>query len=152
MIVAQPRDLLFAWLSVRTHIGATDDFRAIGWVSDGLHLRAVVGYNGFAGRAAQMHFATDDPAAITRRFVRAAFEYPFVQLGLEYLLAPVNSTNQKILTFTRKIGFREVHRLPGCHEDGGDLILLQMNRSECRWIKQHDEPSTMARSEAKRGG
>lgn len=150
MIVAQPRELLFAWLSVRTNLKAAEDFRAIGWVSDGLQLQAVVGYNGFVGRACQMHFATDDPAAITRRFVRAAFEYPFLQIGLEYLLAPVNSANQKILTFTRKIGFQEVHRLPGCHEDGGDLILLQMNRSDCRWIKQHGH-STMARSEAKRG-
>lgn len=150
MIVTQPRELLFAWLSQRTHICASEDFRAIGLV-DGLHLRAVVGYNCFVGRAVSMHFACDDPAAITRRFMNAAFEYPFKQLGLEYVLAPVNSTNQKILTFTRKTGFVEAMRLPDGHVDGGDLILLKMNKSDCKWIK-HDEPSTMARGEAMRGG
>lgn len=151
MIVTQPRDLLFAWLSVRAELTATEDFRAIGWVAGGLRLTHVVGYNTFIGRTATMHFAADDPAAITRRFMRAAFEYPFKQLGLEYVLAPVNSTNQKILTFTRKAGFQEAARFPGCHMDGGDLILLKMHRSDCKWIA-HDESSTMARGEAVRGG
>lgn len=151
MIVSQPRELLFAWLAVRAGIKPDPDFRGLGWVDpSSLQLRAVVGYNAFVGKTAQMHFATDDPAAITRRFVQAAFEYPFVQCDLKYLLAPVNSTNEKILRFTAKIGFREVHRIPGGHLDGGDIVLLQLSRQECRWIKH--EHLANSGSTAQRGG
>lgn len=147
MIVGGPRELLFAWLAVRAKLKPDPDFRAIGWVDpSNLQLRAVVGYNAFVGKSAQMHFATDDPAAITRRFVQAAFEFPFQQCGLDYLLAPVNSTNEKILRFTAKIGFKEIHRMPQGHLDGGDIVLLQMRRQECRWIKHG--LSTVATGEA----
>jgi hypothetical protein len=38
------------------------------------------------------------------------------------------------------LGFRELYRLPGMHDDGADLVLLGMTKSECRYINQAVKP------------
>jgi len=132
------KTLLFAWLHARTLIDPSMDFRAIGYVNHALQLIGVVGYNMFIGRTATIHFATDDSAAITRGFVRETFRKPFEEWGLEHLLGVVNSHNVKALRFDLHLGFREVHRIPGGHEDGGDLVVLQMDKVGCPWLKGSD--------------
>jgi RimJ/RimL family protein N-acetyltransferase len=134
VIVASPRELLWSFLSTRVEIPWSEDFRAIGKVKSDC-LLAVVGYNGFTGRTCFMHSAIDDPSVIDRTFVRAVFEYPFVTCNLTHVLAPADSANEKSLTLLRKVGFKEAIRFEDAGLDGKDLILLQLKRDECRWIK-----------------
>lgn len=113
----------------------SEDFQAIGRLSPNTRgLIGVVAYNGFCGNVCSMHIAGDGNW-VSREFIRAAFEYPFVQLKLAAIVAPVAATNNKALRFDKHFGFREVHRVQDGWENGVDLVLLEMKREECRWLR-----------------
>jgi hypothetical protein len=40
------------------------------------------------------------------------------------------------MEYDRKVGFKEAIRFPGMHGDGGDLVVFEMNKDDCRWIKE----------------
>lgn len=88
-----------------------------------------------------MHIAIDDPSVITRTFVKAVMEYPFIQCDLTEVLALVDSANEKALNFDKRIGFQEVYRLEGAGAVGEDLILLRLRREECKWIRSESNGS-----------
>lgn len=119
----------------RLGISYSADFRGIGVSRDGLSLAAVVAYNGFTGRSCFMHSAIDDPSAVSRTFVRAIFEYPFVQCKLVEVLALVDSANTRALDIDKRCGFKEVYRVEDSGLEGKDLILLRLRKSECRWLR-----------------
>lgn len=136
MIVSTPREPLWAWLNTRVPVPWSEDFRAIGAVHDGC-LKAVTAYNVHVGRTCMMHTAIDDPIMMTREYYRAVFEYPFDQLKVLYVMAVVDERNDKAMSLDLRLGFKEVHRLPNASLLGGDLVVLQMSRSECRMLKEN---------------
>ena len=138
MIVATPREALWAFINARLGIPWSSDFRALGLVKSDC-LCAVVAYNGFTGRACFMHSAIDDSVAVDRTFVRAVFDYPFNECNVQTIIALVSSENTRALKLDKHVGFKEVSRLPGAGMDGHDLVILTMNRNECRWLKHGKE-------------
>jgi RimJ/RimL family protein N-acetyltransferase len=134
MIVSTPREPLWAWINSRLGIPWSEDFRAIGFVKSDC-LAAVIAYNGFTGRACFMHSAIDDPSVINRTFVQAIFDYPFNQCSCSHIIALVGSDNHRALDINKRCGFKEIHRLAGAGPDNDDLVILQVTRAECRWIK-----------------
>lgn len=95
-----------------------------------------VGYNGFVGRTCCMHVVIQRPDLVNPRMVRETFEYPFNVCNCEAVLAFVDSHNAAALKFDRKLGFRDVMTIP-CGGPHGDMIVLQMLRGECRWLRHH---------------
>ena len=122
----------------------SDDFRGVLYVPDEYmgtiakpeHVAIAVGYNAFIGRTCCMHSIIQRPELVTRKIVRETFEYPFEVCHCEAVLALVDSTNIAAINFDTKLGFREVHRIPWGGTDG-DLVVLQMLKSECRWLKRN---------------
>jgi len=136
LIVSQPREMLWAWMNQRVPtLPWSEDFRAIGLVRDDC-LVAVAGYNAFCGRTCNMHAAVDDASKITREFVRAAFSYAFEELGLVAVLAWMDSSKEKSLLIDLKAGFSKVYSIPGATLNGDELVLIQMNRGDCRWLRK----------------
>lgn len=133
MIVSTPRESLWAWLNSRIGVPWSEDFRAVGLVRGGC-LVAVAGYNGFTGRTCFMHLAIDETEKTSRTFVRAIFEYPFLQAGLTQVFALVMEDNVRALKVDQKTGFTEVNRFEDAGMTGQTLVLLRMTRNECRWI------------------
>jgi hypothetical protein len=70
---------------------------------------------------------------LSHEFLRVAFGYPFVQLGLRRVSAFVPSTNRAALLLNRHLGFVAEGIMRGAAEDG-DLWVLGMLRHECRWL------------------
>lgn len=144
MIVSSPRELLWGFLNSRIGTPWSEDFRAIGAVR-GDCLKGVIGYNGMVGRVCMMHSAIDDPSVVDRTFLRAIFSYPFEQLGMTDVLATVDESNSRAREIDERLGFKEMNRLEGSAMDGGDLLILRMRRSECRWLshgrKEHSQGS-----------
>lgn len=106
-------------------------------VTPSMDLVAVaVAYQNFIGRTCCMHTVIQKPEFVTPRVVRETFNYPFNICGLSAVLALVDSENQAALDFDSRLGFKEIYRIP---EGGleGDLIVLEMQRSKCRWIRTH---------------
>lgn len=134
MIVSQPRETLWAWLNTRVPaVGWTEDFRAIGLVRDDC-LIAVAGYNWFVGKTCHVHIAADDKR-IPRSFVRAGFEYAFRQLDLVSVFAWMDPAKPHPLDIDYRLGFSDALRVPGGTVEGNDLILIQLNRADCKWLR-----------------
>ncbi len=147
MIVSQPIEPLWAFINARVGVPWSSDFRAIGVVRNDC-LAAVVAYNGFTGRTCFMHDAIDDPTVIDRTFVREIFKYPFEQCGVKYILAMVDSANERALSINRRIGFKEILRLDGAGLEGPDMILLQLDAASCRYLRnpRNDSPKAARHS------
>jgi RimJ/RimL family protein N-acetyltransferase len=131
---------------VRHHAGVLPnaDARCIGWVSDHKLVMAVT-FQAFLGKTAQIHVAMVPGWHFTpRAMLREVFHYAFDTAKLEMLLGVVNSKNVRAMRWDMHLGFRELHRLPGMHDDGGDIVLLGMKKAECRYLALREEPVAAA--------
>lgn len=118
------------------HVMPTPDTECVGWVSDDTKkLVCVVGMQGFIGKVCQIHVAYAPGWHFTPRALSSAvFRHAFITKGREMLLGVVNSKNERAMKLDLHLGFKELHRLHGMHDDGGDLVLLGMTRNDCRYI------------------
>lgn len=144
MIVSTPRETLWAWINHRLGIHWSADFRAIGLVEKDV-LKAAVGYNGFVGKTCCMHVAVDDPRCLNRPFIRAAFDYAFNQAGVHTVLGLVDSKNDKAIKFNHQLGFEPKHTIEGAGLEG-DLIIYQMTRKDCKWLKEKEHGKEVSAS------
>ena len=112
------------------------DLRAFFWADKDSNVQWVVGYTAFIGKTCQIHVVnlTDKPYT-PRELLFAAFDYPYNYCGVEKILAVMNSTNPHAVAYNDKLGFNEVHRFKEMHSDGGDIILRELDKANCRWIK-----------------
>ncbi len=95
-----------------------------------------VGYNAFIGRTCCMHTVIQRPELLNRRMIRDAFAYPFNVANCNAVLGLVDSMNEAALSFDSKLGFKEIARIPHGGTDA-DLVVMQMTRDECRWLRLH---------------
>lgn len=141
---ANDRQLVHAFFADRLGLHWSDDFRGVVHVPEAFRgqpasmddVAIAVAYNGFIGKTCCMHCVIQRPEMVCPRVVRETFEYPFLVCDCEAILAFVDSTNEAALSFDRRLGFADIARIPHGGRDG-DLIILQMLRSDCRWIRQH---------------
>lgn len=110
--------------------------QAILWVDpDDRQIKWVVGFDSFVGKTCQIHTVNLGLQSMPRLLIWAGFDYPFNQLGLKTIVSTVNSTNERAMKYNNKLGFKEVLRLEGCHEDDGDIVIFRMNKKDCRWLR-----------------
>lgn len=132
-LLQMAREILKREIGVR----GTEDLKAMFWVDhDNRAIDWVVAYDGFIGKACQMHVVKTGNKSAPRKMLWAAFDYPFNRAGMEIVLGVVNGNNQSAMDFDKHLGFKELSRLPGMHDDGGDLVLLGMKKGECKWLKE----------------
>ena len=91
-------------------------------------------YSAYTGHSVAMHFAGFDPNWIIRDMIWVCFDYPFTQLGVKKIFAPVPSSNKRAYEMDLRWGFSRPTVIKDVFEDG-DLIVLEMLREECRWLK-----------------
>lgn len=106
---------------------ANPDTQAVEWC---------IGFTNFIGKTCQIHVVNFKKKYTPRKLLWATFDYPFRQLGLEALIGIVNSNNEQAMKYDQHLGFKEVYRFEGMHEDGGDIVVFRMNKDECRFIKE----------------
>ena len=109
------------------------DQRAILWVDPKTRdVEWCVGYNAFIGKTCQMHVVNLKGKSTPRTLICAAFDYAFNTAGREVVFGVLNSANPHAVEYDRTgatVAFSP-------RDDGGDIVLLQMRRDECRWIKE----------------
>lgn len=106
---------------------------AIGLAKDNKLVAGVV-YEGFNGASIKTHIAIDDKTYLTKAFIHKIFSYPFDQLNVHKLIGVVDSSNTKALALNKRLGFKQEGVLEGASLTG-DLILMTMTKSQCRWLK-----------------
>ena len=123
---------LIQYLREKIQLIPTENCKAIGRIEDGKILCAV-GYDCFNGASCQMHVAGEGKNWINREILKAAFDYPFNQLGLQMVIGPVPSGNTDAIKLDLHLGFKLLCDIPGAHPDGS-LLIMGMYKHECRWI------------------
>ena len=132
-------DCMGAFLQALAYVKRSSDLSMVGWVTED-KLRMVVGLNGFIGGVCQIHVAMEPGYEFTpKAMLEYVFHKVFVELGVKQLLGIVNSHNRKAMVYDKHLGFSEIMRLPGMHDDGGDLVLLGMKPEECRYLDMKKE-------------
>ena len=112
------------------------DLQALFWVDEKNKIEWVIGYTAFIGKTCQMHMVNLKGGYTPKGLLFGAFDFPFNYLSVEKAIGILNSLNTKAVEYDKKLGFTEVVRLEGMHDDGGDLIVMEMNKADCRWIKE----------------
>ena len=99
-------------------------------------------FESWNGASVILHFAKTPASRITRDLIWFCSYYPFVQLGIRKLLAPVESTNLRSRKFITHYGFSLEATLRDAAPNG-DLLLYSMRKEDCPWLslrgtKQHE--------------
>ena len=97
-------------------------------------------YTNYQGFSIGCHIAGFTPAWISKDLVWCFFHYGFMQLGVTNIFGQTPSTNERALALNKKLGFKEVVRIPGVFADG-DLVVQRMQAQDCKWLKIR--PSTV---------
>lgn len=138
-LVDKPLMVLFDFISTRTGLMWTPDFRALGRVVVDEHgnrtLVGVIAFNNFNGASCYIHMAGDGKRWMSRALLETAARYAFVTNNLELMIGLVPSGNTAALEQDLRMGFTQVVELPGAHPDGS-LHVLQMKKSACTWLKR----------------
>ena len=108
--------------------------------SEGGNLLGGVIYEGCISNCIFMHQAGFDRRWLLGDMLWVAFDYPFNQLKLGVVCGTIPSSDQELLDFNLRLGFKLECSIKGAYKDG-DLLVLAMRREECRWLKL--KPKTM---------
>jgi RimJ/RimL family protein N-acetyltransferase len=81
-----------------------------------------------------MHVASFMPNWLNNDFLWVVFDYPFNQLSVRTIFGQVQASNTKALAFDLRLGFNVAARIADVFPDG-DLVLLKMQRKDCKWLK-----------------
>lgn len=90
-------------------------------------------YENWNKASVTVHFAGDGNWA-DRYFLAVIFDYPFNQLGVKMMIAPVCSTNQKCIDMVKHMGFNKEAELPGATSKG-NLLFFVMNKEDCKYLR-----------------
>ena len=104
---------------------------AIGWLKDGRIVAGVL-YCEWNGAQVVSHIAGDGNW-LKRPLLWVMFDYPFNQLKVKRISAPVADSNERCKRFLEHLGFEREATLRDAHPDG-DLIIYRMTKAMCRWL------------------
>lgn len=119
-------------LDVRYEHG--DGCKAMAHLYDNGEIAAVAIFSRFSLHNLEMSIATDGKKQwATRRFLRCAFGYPFIQLKKRRVLGVIEEDNVAAIVLDTKLGYVREGRLRKWFGDK-DGILMGMLKEECVWI------------------
>lgn len=132
-------DIIGPWVTAR---GGGDyvpgSCSAIGRVRDGRIVGGII-YESCNGANVVCHIAADGFSWLNRTFLFQIFDYPFRQLGVNRMTAPVASVNKKARRFVERLGFDAEATLKDAHPEG-DIIIYRMTRDNARrWLELRHE-------------
>jgi RimJ/RimL family protein N-acetyltransferase len=135
----EARNVAAKLLLEKAYVQPCADLQAMFWVDKDNEIEWVIGYTAFIGKTCQMHVVNLKGKATPRELLFGAFDYPFNFLGIEKAFGVVNSKNENAMKYDQKLGFKEVQRFEGMHDDGGDIVLFAMDKADCKWIREHKQ-------------
>lgn len=131
----QQWDVMARFLCQYAKVSPSADLHMMGWVSDD-QLSIVIGFNNWLGKTCQAHVANLPGFRFApRSLMIEAYRYVFGPAGRELLLAMVSTKNTRAWKMDHQLGFRELYRIKGMHEDGGDLVMLGITKNQFRFAE-----------------
>ena len=119
------------WIAKQTQmIWKPEGAQTIGLAKDG-ELVAGVWYDDYNSQAVTTHIAIT--GSITKQYLRVIFDYPFMQLGVQKIIAPVLEDNSQSMKLVEKMGFHQETRLKNVHPVG-DMLFYVMDKTDCKYL------------------
>ena len=137
MIVRQATADHHSWLIEQVGCAPTPHFKAIEAVHEDGRIAGMIAFDTWWGNAAQMHFAIAEPMAF-RRLAPEAFGYIFGAAGRDVVIGWVPVSRADILSLALRLGFTELCRVRDGWARGDDVIMLELRRENCRWVKERN--------------
>ncbi len=123
----------FAWFRERDGVLTTSATGVVAIDASG-DVRGMVAYDWTAPASAEIHVWTESMAAF-RALLRAAFAYPFLEKGKEFLLASIPSHRWQAVRLAKRMGFEEMSRVHDGWRPGSDLVSFCLARKDCRFLQ-----------------
>lgn len=117
-----------------TGLVPTPDIKGVALTRD-RQTTAVVGYDRWTDNSVEMHIWVRD-SFMTPGFVRACFEYPFIQAKKGLVIGVTPGNNVAALAMNARLGFVPVYTIKDGNSVGEDLVIQEMRRENCRWIRR----------------
>ena len=122
----------FDWIQKRTGIIRVSDVKGIG-VELNDKIIAVCACDSWTATSVQVHIAIDNPICLkNNRLQNEVFEYIFNQANRLVAIGLVPANNYRALRFDTKIGFTESCRIKDGYEEGIDLVIMTLHKSDWR--------------------
>jgi hypothetical protein len=119
------------WVDKQLGVGYhAERSNAIGLVREGEIVAGVV-YQNWNGRSLVTHIAAT--GRLTKFYLWAIYDYAFNVCGVDKIIAPVSSENEKSIRMVSRMGFAEEARIKDAQPEG-DIILFTMKKSDCRFL------------------
>ena len=122
MIIALQDRRILDWAQARLHCRFDDECKTISSVDDDGGVLAVVIYERITRHDCLMHVSSTDPRWCSKPFLRAAFTYPFVQLGLERVTFVVSEENEEAMALCERLGAKREGRLRRGFGDADGIV------------------------------
>jgi hypothetical protein len=71
---------------------------------------------------------------LNRSFLSAIFDYAYNTCGVQKVICPVYSDNDRSRKLVEKMGFAEEARLSDC-QPNGDIVVYTLKRVDCRFLE-----------------
>lgn len=127
------KDLIGPWVFNQVNKAwAPEGREALGLVR-GEEVLAGVVFEDCTLKSVVAHLAIRHKNVPFRKLIYGTFYYAFIDLGVDKVLGFVNSANKAALKTDLRLGFRPEAIVEGVFPNG-DLVIMVMNRSDCRWI------------------
>ncbi len=110
-------------------------FRGISYVVQSSTL-AVVAYDNWTDNAVFMHcWSQATKPWFDSRYLHEIFTYPFQTCNRGLVIGLTQGDNVPIIEFCRRVGFKETYRIKDGFKLGTDLVIQEMRREDCRWLR-----------------
>lgn len=134
MIISMDKSLIGPWICERTCGTYDGNSVVMGSIKDGKITGGVM-FNNFLKNSIQMHAAGEGKRFLTRDSLWMCFDYPFNQLKVKKVIAPVDEENTISRKFVEHVGFTLEARIKDASRSGKDLFIYTMTKLQCRWLK-----------------
>ena len=133
-VIYSENDRVVSWVAERIDEQRFEGAVGIGLEEDGELIAGVV-FNMYTGPSISMHVAAVPGRRwMTREYLWRCFAYPFLQLGCRRITGLVRVDNLEAQKFDEHLGFKREGLLRQACDDGTDMIVYGMLKSECRFI------------------
>lgn len=133
-MIVSDRYQIAEWVLSRKADADLNNWTGIGW-SDKYGIRCAVIYNHPAYRNINGHILSDGSSQWAKpEFIRAMFQYPFLQMGYARITAPIAENNKAARRFVEKLGFTLEGSMRGYRHDGDAQLIYGILREECRYV------------------
>ena len=134
IVLTDPQDALCSWLCERITYVPTPNMVVFGQYNVAKkRIIGAVGYDNWAINSVEMHCAGEG-RWVTRELIYKSFQYPFIRGGVKVVIARVGGDNAKALKFNTHMGFKEQCRIPNAWDGDTDLVILAMQKTDCKWL------------------